>query len=692
MKPEDNIKIKFDKALKLHKKKNFFLAEKLYKDILGSYPNHLGTIFHLGTLFAQVKKFSLAKELLLKASNLKPTDPNININLGNLFFETGDLKNALKYFETLTKNNKNFALAFFNKGLVLNNLKNYQKANDCFKKVIEIEPYNLASYNIIARNLIELGDKIKAIFYLKKAIKIDNENKLSIKILSELLASFELLNLDIDTKEKIEDLYIFLYKSNSTDHNKLFNKSKLFIFSNKDKEIVKKLFNTGSLLTKNQTVKKILKKEIFSLILQKSLVRDNDLELFLNKIRCEIISSSENLSELLNFIISLAEQCFLNEYVFFQTDREIEMANRLLNVVENDHNINELQIAILACYIPLTNSKILTKKLLNYQSQNQLFNDLINMQIKEPLEELEIKKTISSLGKTSNIISKKVKDQYEENPYPRWRYITKGFHSNFLNILKNDIKPNTLISENKFFKPKVLIAGCGTGQQLENVICYENSNILALDLSFSSLAYAKRKMKELKVNNIEFLHGDILNLNEIDKKFDVIECVGVLHHMENPEDGLKILTDLLEPHGFLKIGLYSELSRKHIIEVRSLMKNKNFSNTIKDVRDCREFIKKKKNNKFFKKITYNYDFYSTSSIRDLIFHVQEQRFTLDSISKLLNRLDLEFLGFTNKELKQKYSKHFPKDTKNTNIQNWAKFERKIPDIFISMYQFWLRKK
>ena len=90
MKPEDNIKIKFDKALKLHKKKNFFLAEKLYKDILGSYPNHLGTIFHLGTLFAQVKKFSLAKELLLKASNLKPKDPNININLGNLFFETGE--------------------------------------------------------------------------------------------------------------------------------------------------------------------------------------------------------------------------------------------------------------------------------------------------------------------------------------------------------------------------------------------------------------------------------------------------------------------------------------------------------------------------------------------------------------------------------------------------------------------------
>ena len=52
----------------------------------------------------------------------------------------------------------------------------------------------------------------------------------------------------------------------------------------------------------------------------------------------------------------------------------------------------------------------------------------------------------------SNNISKKVKDQYEENPYPRWRYLTNGFKSNFLNILNSNIKPNKVISENKFTK------------------------------------------------------------------------------------------------------------------------------------------------------------------------------------------------------------------------------------------------
>ena len=686
-----NIKYKFDFALKYHRENNFKLAEKFYKDILVSSPNHLGTIFHLGTLYAQIKKFSLAKEFLIKADKLKPRDPNITINLGNLYFESGDLKNALKYFENITENNKNLALGYFNKGLVLNSLRQYQNANECFKKVIEIEPNNLASYNIIAKNLIELGLNNEAISYLKESLKIDPENILSIKILTELLGSIQVFNLSSGSKKIIKDLFIYLYKKNSINHNELFNNAKLFIFDDEEIDEIKIITKAGSTFIDNKIVNTILNKEIFLLILQKSLVRDKDIEFFLNKIRNEIISSTDNVLKFQNFIISLAEQCFLNEYIYFQTRQEIKLANSLENTIEKDKNINETEVAILACFKPLYRSKIISQKLLNYNSQNRLFTDLIDMQVREPNKEKELKENLPSISNVSNIISKKVKDQYEENPYPRWRYLTNGFKSNFLNILNSNIKPNKVITENKFFNPKVLIAGCGTGQQLENAICYENSSITAIDLSISSLAYAKRKMQELNINNIEYLHADILNLDNLNKKFDVIECVGVLHHMEDPEVGLKVLLDLLEPHGFLKLGLYSEISRKHIVEARNYLK-KNTLNRITDIRDCRELIKNNKDNNSFQKLTYNYDFYSTSSIRDLIFHVNEHRFTLDKISKLLNSYNLDFLGFTNEEAKKKYSIIYPEDSTNINIKNWKKFETENPDTFISMYQFWLKKK
>ena len=72
-------------------------------------------------------------------------------------------------------------------------------------------------------------------------------------------------------------------------------------------------------------------------------------------------------------------------------------------------------------------------------SPNFLFNDMIKMQIKEPLEELRLKNSIKSIREISDNVSKMVRNQYEENPYPRWRYANKSVIANFLMHLNNDI-------------------------------------------------------------------------------------------------------------------------------------------------------------------------------------------------------------------------------------------------------------
>ena len=97
---------------------------------------------------------------------------------------------------------------------------------------------------------------------------------------------------------------------------------------------------------------------------------------------------------------------------------------------------------------------------------------------------------------------------------------------------------------------------------------FKSSKVLAIDLSLSSLAYAKRKTDELGIENIKYMQADILDLNNLNKKFDIIESAGVLHHMDNPMAGWRVLTDCLKPKGLMKIGLYSELARQHIVKMR----------------------------------------------------------------------------------------------------------------------------
>ena len=116
--------------------------------------------------------------------------------------------------------------------------------------------------------------------------------------------------------------------------------------------------------------------------------------------------------------------------------------------------------------------------------------------------------------------------------------------------------------------PQILIAGAGTGQQsLYASSRFEGSNILAVDLSLSSLSYAKRKTEELGVTNIEYMQADILDLEKLNMKFDMIECSGVLHHMEEPLAGWRVLVNCLKTGGLMKIGLYSERARTDIVDI-----------------------------------------------------------------------------------------------------------------------------
>ena len=694
---EVQIKKQLSIAFENHKNKKFQTAEKLYKEILNLNKNHIEANFNLGTLYSQLKKYDLALPLLMRAKQLNPNNISINLNIGNLFLNTGDFETSLIYFEKIIQIQPKSVLAHFNKGIIFNKQKKYQDAIRCFEKVIEIEPNNIDAHNVIGIIFQEVGDFKKSLSYLKKSLNIAPNNLRVVNTLLNLLSSIQLSNVSENNSFDLSELFVFLFKKDTIDHNTLFNNAKNFIFFDENKKKIQSHIENNETLIRLDVIQKALKKELFLLTLQKSLFRDKFLEKFLCYIRKEFLLLLKNKGEKLinkfsDFIISFAQQSFLNEYLFFQSKDEIKIINNLKTKIEKDKKINEIEISILACYLPLNVSEIITHKLVNYSSKNKLFNDLIQIQIKDPLKEEEIKKSINSFDTISDNISKKVREQYEENPYPRWRFSNISPKNNFLSILNNNIYPNKIISNNNNFKRDILIAGCGTGQQLVSKAVYENSDILAVDLSLSSLSFAKRKMQELNYNNIEFLHSDILNLNNLNKKFSVIECVGVLHHLKDPEKGLKVLLNILEPNGYLKLGLYSEYARKHIVEARKLIKKYNFESNILSIRNFREFVINDKENEVLKKLNYNYDFYSTSNVRDLIFHVQEHRYTIPKISKLLKKYDLEFLGFTNSPIKKQYSKHYPSDLKNTSLENWNDFEINNPDIFKQMYQFWAKSK
>ena len=218
------------------------------------------------------------------------------------------------------------------------------------------------------------------------------------------------------------------------------------------------------------------------------------------------------------------------------------------------------------------------------------------------------------------------------------------------------------------------------------------ARILALDLSLSSLAYAQRKTAEHGLSNIEYAQGDITRLGSIGRTFDVITSVGVLHHLADPRAGLRTLHSLLHPGGFMHLGFYSDLARRDVVAAQEFVAQQGYGVSPSEIRRCREDMMAQDGGNRFSRLTSIRDFYSISELRDLLFHVQESRFTLPAIKAMLAEAGLDFLGFLQKpHVHRNYAMRFPDDLPRTNLDHWNAFEAEFPDTFIGTYEFWVQK-
>jgi SAM-dependent methyltransferase len=291
-------------------------------------------------------------------------------------------------------------------------------------------------------------------------------------------------------------------------------------------------------------------------------------------------------------------------------------------------------------------------------------------------------------------VSVAVRKQYEENPYPRWVKMPVWEQA----LPFNDELRRTLpfVPFTPMFDdgaPEALVAGCGTGRDAMSVAQrFSGARVLAVDLSLSSICYAKRKTQELGLTNIRYAQADILKLDELDVTFDIIGSVGVLHHLADPFAGWRVLLSRLRPGGYMCVGLYSQLGRRQLRKARELIAARGYTSAPPDIRRFRQDVFAQETSPELQLVSKAHSFYTLSECRDLAFHVQEHRFSLPQIESFLAELGLQFLGFElERHVIDRYRARFPSDRYCTSLANWGRFESDNPDTFTAMYQFWIQK-
>ena len=107
----------------------------------------------------------------------------------------------------------------------------------------------------------------------------------------------------------------------------------------------------------------------------------------------------------------------------------------------------------------------------------------------------------------------------------------------------------------------VLVAGCGTWQSAKFAICHPAAHVTAVDISQTSLQHTQALKQKYDLANLEVRSLAIESIADLDHQFDMIVCTGVLHHLEDPEVGLRALRSALKPDGAMYLMLYAPYGR-----------------------------------------------------------------------------------------------------------------------------------
>ncbi|WP_005222417.1 methyltransferase domain-containing protein [Marichromatium purpuratum] len=400
----------------------------------------------------------------------------------------------------------------------------------------------------------------------------------------------------------------------------------------------------------------------------------------------------------LALLVVIAQQCELAEFVHDQTDEETArvaaLRAELAEALRWRAPIAAERVAAVAAYLPL-GSIPFAERLLERDWPEGL-QPLLERQLVEPLAERRQLQHIERWALTEDVVSRRVRAQYERNPYPRWRVSEPVLTPapDLPALLRQRLPGVELEGVVCPETPEVLVAGCGTGEHaIATARRLRGARVLAIDLSLRSLCHARARSEALGVA-VRYAQADLLALAALDERFDLIESVGVLHHLDDPLAGVRVLVGRLRPGGVMLLGLYSERARAAVYRARALVDAAGIGDDPARIRRARQrLIEAADEERVLRPLLDSPDFHSMSGCRDLLFHVQEHCFTPSGLADLFSDAGLELLGVElDPTRRAAYRARFPEDPTVADLARLDTFERDHPLTFAGMYHCWVRPR
>ncbi len=132
---------------------------------------------------------------------------------------------------------------------------------------------------------------------------------------------------------------------------------------------------------------------------------------------------------------------------------------------------------------------------------------------------------------------------------------------------------------------EILVAGCGTSQAAKYALREPNSHVVGIDFSLSSIEHTRELKLKYNLKNLEVHQIPLEQVSSLGLTFDKIVCTGVLHHLVDPESGLRSLREVLKVDGALNLMVYAPYGRAGVYLMQEYCHRLGIGTTDREIRD-----------------------------------------------------------------------------------------------------------
>jgi SAM-dependent methyltransferase len=241
-------------------------------------------------------------------------------------------------------------------------------------------------------------------------------------------------------------------------------------------------------------------------------------------------------------------------------------------------------------------------------------------------------------------VGEKVRDFYECYPYPRPIDSLEKYRQLWQDRQRHRADYHLFWPARSYGQDRsILIAGCGTSQAAKHALRWPAAKVVGIDFSATSVRCTEELKRKYNLNNLQVHQLPIEHVNELETSFDQIVCTGVLHHLTDPDAGLRALRGVLKPDGAMNLMVYAPYGRAGIYLLQEFCRRIGIKATDEEIRNLIAALRALPSGHPLENLLREApDFREEAAIADALLHPQDRAYSVPQLFDFIERGGLTF--------------------------------------------------